>query len=784
MTTSDGGDNRWVQVGRPSGDTTRQCWNYEAMTDSNEIPSWGDDTGSSHYKRFIKCCGGDGLRSTSTLSLCPLEKLCPNGPGKAPEGGRKTGSYERWAAFAGGPTGHNDWVKVGQHNSYSTSTSSNYQPLCYTHAQLTSGDAGVPTTSWTEAQLSSATHYYERQWQKCCKKSAFAVQDFEQEIFKQSWSKYEDAVENSWRVFETDEFTATATGVQLTFAAEGPFDPTAAEVYIDAVKLVASGVSPSASPTGLGFGFNEQNQLTFGSGATSITSGSITKPESVHEDVDEWHHWTATFNHISGSGSIYHNGRLTNTGSMPRITSNGGLIIGADHDLDKNFAGVLDEIRLWNRELSSDGVSSGFNRQVRSQPHHRSTSDAFQNLEFLNEQANNLILHMSFDNKDWSATALDRRQALQQLGIDTSGYNRQRDGFRHHEMEAAAVTGNQYGRSISGNNGEASSNVQITSKGWQEVDEDDSLTAEFTGGQNSYIRITPTADLTLGNRDWAVQFWAIRPNFAWSGRDGVEPVVSQLGLTANSEVGTEIGFGGLNKLKIHQHTASTTDLEFEWDALNTAGDALMEQWEDKWTHWTISHRAQVTSTGVTYRRQIWMSGNAQTSVEDAVTVVAGSELAVSGDIYLGMSAPDTAGTTPRFFQGRLDQVRFWNKAIDAYHATSQNYYETVAPLWDDHSVETWPGLVAHLMFTDKNQLGRDFSGLENHGVTGKYTASQCLQCVSPFRIFNTPANLFYFALVILQGPMMQTGMPFFPDLASLLLRAFEFHETGATCITK
>lgn len=82
----------------------------------------------------------------------------------------------------------------------------------------------------------------------------------------------------------------------------------------------------------------------------------------LDKDIDNWNHLVATYNKTNNSLKLYRNGNLANskTGIASCVSSNedtGDLIIG------RYFDGKLDDIFLFNKELSQEEVTMLFNQE-------------------------------------------------------------------------------------------------------------------------------------------------------------------------------------------------------------------------------------------------------------------------------------------------------------------------------------------------------------------------------------------------------------------------------------
>ncbi len=91
----------------------------------------------------------------------------------------------------------------------------------------------------------------------------------------------------------------------------------------------------------------------------------IDKAAAVGELEGAWNHWSATKNTTTGIMNVYLNGTLWHTGtSMTNLMELTELVIGATNSGSYNYLGQIDEIRIWNKELTQNEVSDWMNINV------------------------------------------------------------------------------------------------------------------------------------------------------------------------------------------------------------------------------------------------------------------------------------------------------------------------------------------------------------------------------------------------------------------------------------
>ncbi len=110
----------------------------------------------------------------------------------------------------------------------------------------------------------------------------------------------------------------------------------------------------------------------------------INKSATVSEIEGTWNHWSFTKNQSTGIMNIYKNGTLWHTGASKAKMI--GLInefrIGTSGNGNHDYAGKLDEFRIWNTELSASTITAWMDKKITpSHPNY-----------------NNLVLYYDFDN--------------------------------------------------------------------------------------------------------------------------------------------------------------------------------------------------------------------------------------------------------------------------------------------------------------------------------------------------------------------------------------------------
>ena len=104
---------------------------------------------------------------------------------------------------------------------------------------------------------------------------------------------------------------------------------------------------------------------------------------------NSWNHWAFTKNGVSGEMKIYLNGNLWHSGSGKNNTITiDTLVFGATENLSRTYPGVVDELRIWDKELSQTEIQNWMNRPLdNTHPQHTSLIAHYQ----LNEGSGNTV---------------------------------------------------------------------------------------------------------------------------------------------------------------------------------------------------------------------------------------------------------------------------------------------------------------------------------------------------------------------------------------------------------
>lgn len=107
------------------------------------------------------------------------------------------------------------------------------------------------------------------------------------------------------------------------------------------------------------------SQVYFDCGDAGSGYDRINKLATTSVLANAWSHWAFTKNAGTGSMKIYLNGQLWHSGTAKTNPIDiDTLIIGANKNLGRVFPGQFDEVRIWNKELSSNEIARWMNKPL------------------------------------------------------------------------------------------------------------------------------------------------------------------------------------------------------------------------------------------------------------------------------------------------------------------------------------------------------------------------------------------------------------------------------------
>ena len=119
------------------------------------------------------------------------------------------------------------------------------------------------------------------------------------------------------------------------------------------------------------YGYNEKRYKTDFMFASNYTHYQIHTKQLYTADYDKWFNITATYDTLSGYQKIYYNGEISDSVNIGKIVSNSSnlsLYVGRGKDNASLwrtfFKGALDDIRIYNRALSSKEIKDMYNISI------------------------------------------------------------------------------------------------------------------------------------------------------------------------------------------------------------------------------------------------------------------------------------------------------------------------------------------------------------------------------------------------------------------------------------
>ncbi|WP_161990728.1 LamG-like jellyroll fold domain-containing protein [Chryseobacterium viscerum] len=87
--------------------------------------------------------------------------------------------------------------------------------------------------------------------------------------------------------------------------------------------------------------------------------------DSVPLSINTWHHVAVTYDAASTTMKLYKDGQLRSTKTDVDPVDEGNMVrIGAFNDAANSFTGTMDEVRIWNRALSSSEIANTMNCEL------------------------------------------------------------------------------------------------------------------------------------------------------------------------------------------------------------------------------------------------------------------------------------------------------------------------------------------------------------------------------------------------------------------------------------
>ncbi len=131
------------------------------------------------------------------------------------------------------------------------------------------------------------------------------------------------------------------------------------------------------------------SRIYFDCGSLNDANDRIDKLATSTEIKGQWNHWTVSKNSTTGVMKIYKNGTLWHSGTgKTNPIEIVEMVIGGANTGDYNYPGMIDEVRIWNKELSATEISNWKNIQITSS--HPSYSNLVAYYKIDNGSGNNL----------------------------------------------------------------------------------------------------------------------------------------------------------------------------------------------------------------------------------------------------------------------------------------------------------------------------------------------------------------------------------------------------------
>lgn len=107
------------------------------------------------------------------------------------------------------------------------------------------------------------------------------------------------------------------------------------------------------------------NSMYFDCGYSAGGYDRINKVATAAQQGGQWNHWAFTKNSSTGVMTIYLNGVQWHTGSAKtKPISILNLILGVDNNQNNNWKGKINQLAIWNAELSASTISAWMNKEI------------------------------------------------------------------------------------------------------------------------------------------------------------------------------------------------------------------------------------------------------------------------------------------------------------------------------------------------------------------------------------------------------------------------------------
>jgi len=107
------------------------------------------------------------------------------------------------------------------------------------------------------------------------------------------------------------------------------------------------------------------NNVYFDCGYVGGGYDRIQKTTNAGEQGGQWHHWAFTKNASTGAMTIYLDGTVWMSGTAKtKATTILNLVLGKDKDLLNNYKGKMNELSIWNKELSQSDIQAWMKKPI------------------------------------------------------------------------------------------------------------------------------------------------------------------------------------------------------------------------------------------------------------------------------------------------------------------------------------------------------------------------------------------------------------------------------------
>jgi hypothetical protein len=394
----------------------------------------------------------------------------------------------------------------------------------------------------------------------------------------------------------------------------------------------------SAANKELFFGFDPSDKFQFGFYGNSVYTNELQK------DTD-WHFWVGTYNANTRDRRLYKDGVLViNDISSGDYQGTGDLVIGRRGAV-QYFSGVLDELAIYNRTLSSSEVSELYDKGKSG---------------IITGSYTSPVRDIGFP-AHWETIKWDQEPWQMGKELPDNKYNEKAENVNGSDMTNNALLLHLNNNAALGEDSDSfydSSGslgmVSCTGASCPTYTNDGKLNGAFNfDGINDYIDLGNNSALRFINK-FTISTW-VKSNYT----------------TCSPETGILTREDSFRFLACASAAPYAFTFRFNsptgWTGEYKANTILLK---DKWYYLTVTHDTTLPSGNL----KMYVNGVLQTQYNEARPIVSNSALN-NTSVYVGHGT----GTSQKYFNGAIDEVAIFNRVLSA-NEVKENYARGAARL--------------------------------------------------------------------------------------------------------